>query len=71
MGDILKYHVVSGNVMAADVVKLKSANTVQGKEVTIEAKGTEVILNGKVKVTKTDIKAKNGVIHVIDGVLLP
>jgi uncharacterized surface protein with fasciclin (FAS1) repeats len=67
---ILTYHVVAGNVMAADVVKLKSAKTVQGGEVMIDAS------NGKVKVdsanvVKTDIAATNGVIHVIDTVLMP
>ena len=67
---ILTYHVVAGNVMAADVVKLKSAKTVQGSSVKIDAS------NGKVKVdsanvVKTDIAATNGVIHVIDTVLMP
>ena len=67
---VLKYHVVSGKVMAADVVKLDSAKTVQGKSVTIEAKDGNVKVNDA-KVTKTDIECKNGVIHVIDTVLLP
>jgi uncharacterized surface protein with fasciclin (FAS1) repeats len=66
---ILTYHVVSGKVLAADVVKLKSANTVNGKAVTIDAsKGVKV---NNAKVTATDIKASNGVIHVIDTVLIP
>lgn len=69
--EILKYHVVSGNVAAADVVKLTKAPTLAGKDVSIEVKGSDVILNGKVKVIKTDIKTKNGVIHVIDAVLIP
>lgn len=68
---VLTYHVVSGSVTADKVVTLKSANTVQGSPVSIEVKDGTVILNGKVKVTTTDIKASNGVIHVIDGVLLP
>jgi len=67
---VLKYHVVSGKVMAADVVKLDSAKTVQGKSLTIEAKEGKVKINGA-NVTKTDIECKNGVIHVIDAVLLP
>jgi len=67
---VLKYHVVSGKVMAADVVKLDSAKTVQGESVTIEAKEGKVKINGA-NVTKTDIECKNGVIHVIDAVLLP
>jgi transforming growth factor-beta-induced protein len=68
---ILLYHVVSGSVKAEAVVKLTKAATVNGKDVTIEVKDGSVILNGKVKVIATDIMASNGVIHVIDGVLLP
>ena len=67
---ILTYHVVSGKVMAADVVKLKTAKTVNGQSATIKVKdGTVMIDNAKV--TKTDIICKNGVIHVIDAVILP
>jgi uncharacterized surface protein with fasciclin (FAS1) repeats len=69
--EILLYHVVSGSVKADAVVKLTKAATVNGKDVTIEVKDGSVILNGKVKVIATDIAASNGVIHVIDGVLLP
>lgn len=68
--EILKYHVVSGNVMAADVVKLKSAKTLADKEVKIKVDGSTVMVNDS-KVIKTDIKCSNGVIHVIDTVLLP
>lgn len=68
---ILLYHVVSGSVKAEAVVKLTKAATVNGKDITIEAKDGSVILNGKVKVIATDIMASNGVIHVIDAVLLP
>ncbi len=67
---ILKYHVVSGKVMAADVVKVKSANTLLGKKVRVRVKGDTVRIN-RSKVVKTDIKCSNGVIHVIDTVLLP
>jgi uncharacterized surface protein with fasciclin (FAS1) repeats len=67
---ILLYHVVSGNVMAKDVVKLKSAKTVQGSEVKISAKGGKVMVDNA-NVVKTDIAASNGVIHVIDSVILP
>ncbi len=67
---ILKFHVVSGKVMAADVVKLSKAKTVQGQEVKIEVKGDTVMVNGA-KVLKTDIACKNGVIHVIDTVIMP
>ncbi len=66
---ILTYHVVSGKVLAADVVKLKSAKTVNGKSVTINTtKGVKV---NNANVTATDIKTSNGVIHVIDTVLIP
>ncbi len=70
---ILKYHVVSGKVMAADVVKLdgKTAATLNGATIKIAVAGSTVTLNGDTKVTKTDITASNGVIHVIDKVLLP
>ena len=66
---ILTYHVVSGNVKAADVVKLKYAETVQGGDLKIKIVGSDVFLNDTIKVTKTDIIAKNGVIHVLDAVL--
>jgi uncharacterized surface protein with fasciclin (FAS1) repeats len=67
---ILTYHVVAGKVMAADVVKLKSAKTVNGQNVTIMVKGGTVMVDNA-KVTKTDIMCTNGVIHVIDAVMLP
>lgn len=67
---VLTYHVVSGKVMAADVVKLDTAKTVQGKSIAIVTKDGKVTING-VNVIKTDIVCKNGVIHVIDAVLLP
>jgi uncharacterized surface protein with fasciclin (FAS1) repeats len=67
---ILTYHVVSGSVMAADVVKLDSAKTVQGQDVMIEVVDGGVMINGA-KVVTADIKCSNGVIHVIDSVILP
>jgi uncharacterized surface protein with fasciclin (FAS1) repeats len=67
---ILTYHVVSGKVMAADVVKLPSAKTVSGDTITITA-GTDGVMVDKAKVAKADIAASNGVIHVIDTVILP
>lgn len=67
---ILTYHVVPGSVMAADVVKLKQATTVNGKMLTIKAKGDSVMID-EANVTATDIAASNGVIHVIDRVILP
>ncbi len=67
---ILTYHVVAGDVMAKDVVKLSEAKTVNGKEVKIMVQGGKVMVGGA-NVTKTDIKCSNGVIHVIDTVLIP
>jgi transforming growth factor-beta-induced protein len=69
--NILLYHVVSGKVMAADVVKLSSAKTVLGQDVMITIKDGKVFLMGNAQVIITDIPASNGVIHVIDSVLLP
>ncbi len=69
--DILLYHVVSGNVMASDVVGLTSAPTVLGKDVTVTVKDGNVYLNDNVQVIITDIQTSNGVIHVLDAVLLP
>jgi len=69
--DILLYHVISGKVMAKDVVGLTSAPTMLGKDITITVKDGKVYLNDTVMVTITDIEASNGVIHVIDSVLLP
>ena len=68
---ILTYHVVPGSVMAKKVVGLKQAKTVQGQPVKISVKDGSVMLNGKSKVIKTDIKSSNGVVHVIDSVILP
>ena len=67
---ILKYHVVAGKVMAKDVMKLNSANTVEGSSVSIKTMGGGVMVNNA-RVTKADIKASNGVIHAIDTVLMP
>ena len=66
---ILTYHVIAGKVMAADV-KTMSAKTVNGKEVAIKVDGGKVTI-GAATVVKTDIAASNGVIHVIDTVLIP
>ncbi|MEQ8179764.1 MAG: fasciclin domain-containing protein [Amphiplicatus sp.] len=67
---ILTYHVVPGAVMAADVVKHKTAKTVNGKTVAISVEGNTVMINDA-NITATDIVASNGVIHVIDAVMLP
>ena len=74
---ILTYHVVPGKVLAADVVKLdgQKVTTVQGGDLTVGVDGDKVSLTdaagNTVNVTATDIEASNGVIHVIDGVLMP
>ena len=66
---ILTYHVVSGKVMAADVVKMKSAKTVEGSDVKIDASsGVKV---NDATVSTPDVDADNGVIHIIDTVLIP
>jgi len=67
---VLTYHVVAGKVMASDVVNLKSATTVNGQQITIKVEGDTVMVDNA-KVVKTDIECTNGVIHVIDTVILP
>jgi len=67
---ILTYHVVPGKVMAKDVVKLHEGKTVNGKELKIMTDGGKVMVDNA-NVVKTDIACSNGVIHVIDSVLLP
>ena len=67
---ILTYHVVPGKVMAADVVKLDEAKTVNGAMVDVKVDGDTVMINDA-KVAAADIAASNGVIHVIDTVILP
>ena len=67
---ILTYHVVAGKVMAADVVNMTSAKTVNGQSLAIMVKDGTVMVDGA-KVIKTDIVCSNGVIHVIDAVVLP
>lgn len=69
LASILTYHVVAGKVMAADAAKLTSAKTVNGQSITIDASNGVKINNAMV--TQADIEASNGIIHVIDTVLLP
>ena len=69
--DILLYHVVAGEVPAETVVTLEAATTLNGADVTITIEDGNVILNDSVQVIITDIVTSNGIIHVIDGVLLP
>ncbi len=71
LADILLYHVVSGEVLAADVVGLDAATTVQGSDIAIEVVDGGVVLNGSANVVTTDVDASNGVIHIIDAVILP
>jgi len=71
---VLTYHVILGKVMAADVVKMSSAKTVQGQNIKIDASKWHLHKNVKVNdanVVKADIVTDNGVIHVIDKVILP
>ena len=67
---VLLYHVVPGKVTANEVAKLSTAKTANGKPITIRIAGGNVFVNGA-KVTKTDVMATNGVIHVINRVLIP
>ncbi|MGR2739072.1 fasciclin domain-containing protein [Billgrantia sp. Q4P2] len=67
---VLTYHVVAGKVMAEDAMGLDSATTVQGQDITITTMDGSVMINDA-SVIQADIEASNGVIHVIDGVLLP
>jgi uncharacterized surface protein with fasciclin (FAS1) repeats len=66
-----QYHVAAGRVPASQVVTLSSAGTVQGEPISIRVSDGSVILNGTSRVVQTDIQADNGIIHVIDSVLLP
>ena len=68
--DVLLYHIVSGSVMASDVVGLDAATTVQGSDIAISLEGDSVKINDATVII-TDIEAANGVIHVIDAVILP
>ena len=70
---ILTYHVIAGKNLAVDVIKLdgKSVPTVNGNTITLKVVNGGVVVNDKVNITKTDLPASNGVIHVIDQVLVP
>lgn len=67
---VLLYHVVQGKVMASDVTKMRSAKTLQGQNINIRVRNNTVQINDA-KVVKADIVCSNGVIHVIDKVILP
>jgi uncharacterized surface protein with fasciclin (FAS1) repeats len=68
---ILTYHVVSGRVVAEEAMKLSSVKTVNGKELALRTEYGKLMVNGTATVTKPDIHCTNGVIHVVDAVLLP
>ncbi len=68
---VLTYHVVAGKVMAADVLKIKEAKTVNGASVKVMVRGGNTVMIDNAHVVKTDIVASNGVIHVIDSVMMP
>ena len=70
LASILKYHVVAGRVFASDVVKKKKVGTLQGSKATITVDGDKVMID-KAKILKTDIRCSNGVIHIIDSVIMP
>jgi transforming growth factor-beta-induced protein len=71
LAGILTYHVVAGNVPSTEAVKLSSAKTVNGQELALSAASGSLKLNDSATVVKADIAASNGVIHVIDTVVLP
>jgi len=72
LGLILKYHVVSGSVKAADILgKTSTPATVLGAKLSIDGSGGKVVINSGVNVTTPDIQASNGIVHIVDGVLLP
>lgn len=70
LAEVLKYHVVPGKVMASAVIETESATTLEGSDLAISVEG-ETIMVGEAMVTQTDIMASNGVVHVIDTVLMP
>lgn len=70
LAKILQYHVVAGNAMASDVVKMKSWKTVEGQDIWVRSKDGKVWINNAA-VVKADVGASNGTIHVIDTVLMP
>ncbi len=68
---VLTYHVIPGNVPSSDVVNLTEAVTVEGRKITIAVVDGKVVINGNSTVVTPDVAASNGVIHVIDAVLMP
>jgi transforming growth factor-beta-induced protein len=68
---ILLYHIVNGSYNGPDVANRSTLTTLMGEQININVEGGQIILNDTVAVTTTDIQAENGVVHIIDGVLLP
>jgi len=68
---VLTYHVIAGNVPSSEIVNLTEATTVEGRAISIAVVDGKVVINGKSTVVTPDVAASNGVIHVIDAVLLP
>jgi uncharacterized surface protein with fasciclin (FAS1) repeats len=71
LAKILTYHVVAGDVMAADLSNGQKVETVEGQDITVSIDGDKVMLNDTATVVQPDIETSNGTVHVIDGVLLP
>ena len=71
LADILKYHVLAGAVASSDIASEPSRTTVQGEQVEIASDGSVVTVNGSATVATPDVMASNGIVHVIDAVLLP
>ena len=70
LANVLKYHVASGRHTAADVMKMTSIKTLLGQDVTVRVQGSTVMI-GDARVIQADIEATNGIIHVMDKVLIP
>merc|ERR1711998_306592 len=68
--DLLTYHVASGDVHAKDLMDMQMLTTVEGKNVTVRTAGTTILIDSA-KVTTADVDARNGVVHIIDAVLMP
>ena len=68
---ILQYHIVSGRVPAEEIVTLESVTTLQGSDIAITVQDGNIVLNDSVNVTLTNVQASNGIIHLVDGVLVP
>jgi uncharacterized surface protein with fasciclin (FAS1) repeats len=68
---VLTYHVIAGNVPSSEIVNLTEATTVEGRKVSIAVVDGKVVINGTSTVVTPDVAASNGVIHVIDAVLMP